>query len=518
MAMACESAWSQSDAAAMSAAPVPVPAASQPGNAPPKLSVEVREAATNNTGIDDNGMRQADFITSLTPSLDVAHKGAGFEGDLHASATFLDYAKGTQPDGVLPDLRATLAATLLERWLRLDAAGYLQAAEADPFGVRTDDVNGSNRRNMWGVMAGPTLQHDLSPETSVVVRHQFGRKEGASGGNNTDATGQTRLDSNLTLVRLERKPTPLGVAAEITRLDNRSNSDLGDSHFTLTTGRLRAMLDVDTGFSLGALVGQDRSDYLLSNHVDPVYGGSLDWTPGPRTHLEMAYEHHYFGKAGRFHLDHRTPFLTIGIDIKRQPLDATSSFGSVAQGGDVRSALNAILTTRYPDPATRAAVVDGIVSSRGLNTSGTGAIDLIGDYPQLQTSAQASIAMLGSRDTLSLIAYSTTTRALIRAGDPLAGLSTATADNRQVGGAFQFAHRLGAQLSAAVQGTLSSIQALGATRDRSKEQVWRLSLLNHVSPRSDVTLALQWDRFETTAAGQRSFDATLGLVGLSHRF
>jgi uncharacterized protein (PEP-CTERM system associated) len=524
LAAAAGPAWSQDNPGAdaafapAGAASAPATAASQPANPPPRLSVELRAAATNNGGLDDNGMRQGDFITSVRPALDVTHKGAGFNADVHAAATLIDYARSSQHNGVLPDVRATLGATLVEQWLKVDASGYLRAAESDPFGVRTDDVTAANHRNEWGVVAGPTLQHEFGPETAIVARHQFGVTRAAASTSPTAGGDQGRLDTNLTLVRFERKPTPLGVSAELTRLDNRSTSDLGDSRYTLTTGRVRGTLLVGGVASLGILVGQDRSDYLLSSHVDPLYGAALDWTPGPRTHLELEVEHRYFGESGRLHLEHRTPFLTIAIDARREPLDATSSFGTLGQGVDLRNALDSILTTRFPDPATRAGVVDAIVSSRGLDTRTAGAVNLVGDYPQLQTAAQASLTLLGVRDTLSLSAYALTTRALARDGDPLGGLTSATADNRQRGATLQLEHRLGAQLSAVVLGNWSRIVGLGTSTERSAEQAWRISLLDHLSRRSDLTVGLQWNRFETTAVGQRSFDATLGLVGLSHRF
>ncbi len=107
---------------------------------------------------------------------------------------------------------------------------------------------------------------------------------------------------------------------------------------------------------------------------------------------------------------------------------------------------------------------------------------------------------------------------LTRDGDPLAGLAGATADSRQRGAALQLEHRLGAQLSALLAGNWSRIEALGGSSERSDEQTWRFTLLNHLSRRSDLTVGVQWNRFETTAVGQRSFDATLGLVGLIHRF
>jgi hypothetical protein len=128
------------------------------------------------------------------------------------------------------------------------------------------------------------------------------------------------------------------------------------------------------------------------------------------------------------------------------------------------------------------------------------------------------LALLGSRDTLSVSAYAQTLRVLTRAGDPLSGLSSATADSRQRGVVFQLEHRLAAQLSAALSGDWSKIEGLGTNLNRSEQQTWRISLMNELSLRTDLTVALQWYRFETGAVGQRSFDATLGLVGLSHRF
>jgi uncharacterized protein (PEP-CTERM system associated) len=508
-------------APARSAAPVPEPAASQPVNAPPHLSVEARAAATSDGGVDDSGRRQADFITSLRPVLDVARKGAGFNADLHAAATLIDYARNSQPDGVLPDLHGRFGATFLDRWLQLDGAGYLRAAEADPFGVRTDDVNAGNRRNDWGVLAGATLQHEWGRDVSVLARQQVGLARSTTGaaavGSGSDA--ENRLKTATTVFRLERRPTPLGASVEITRLQNRSTSDLGDSRYTLTTGRAKATLQLGEGASLSVLAGQDRSDYLLASHVDPLYGAALDWTPGPRTRFELEVEHRYFGESGRLRVEHRTPFLVVSIGVRRQPVDAASSFGTVAQGGDVRSALDAILTTRYPDPATRQGVVDNIVSSRGLDTrAGSGAVDLLGDYPQLQTAAEGGLTLLGVRDTLSVSAYALTTRVLTHDGDPLAGAGVATSDSRQRGGAIQLEHRLGAQLSAIFLGNWSRIDNLRGAAQRSQEQTWRLTLLEHLSQRSDVSVGLQWNRFETTAVGQRSFDATLGLVGLIHRF
>jgi uncharacterized protein (PEP-CTERM system associated) len=501
----CGAAWPQA------ATPDAAPAAPAVVNRPPSLSVGATMAATNNGGLDENGRQQFDFITAIRPELEIVHAAPGLSVNVHAAANLVDYANGGQSNGVLPDARGTVDSTLLDRWLYFNVAAYVRSAESDPFGVRTDDLIAANRQVESGFLAAPFLQHDFGPNSSVLARQQFATTR-------NDAGSGARLSSNLTLLRFERRPTPLGLSADVSRLDNHA-SNQGDSHYSLTTARLRGALLVGGEVEIGALVGKDRSDYLDSRHTDPLYGGALDWNPGPRTHFEFELEHRYFGQSGTLRFDHRTPFLALALVLRRQPVDAGASFGAPGQGADLRSALNAILTTRYPDPGVRAGVVDGLVSGSGLNPETTGAVNIIGDYPQLQTAAQADLTLLGTRNTLKLTVYGMTTRMLMRDGEPVAAPSTTDADTRQRGATLQFERRIGPHLSAALQGTWSRIEGLGAdAADRSSEQTWRASVLRHLSPRSDVSVGIQWYRFTTTTPGLQSFDATLAIVGLSHRF
>ena len=469
-------------------------------------------AATNNGGLDESGRQQFDVITAVRPELTIIHAAPGLSVNVRAAANLVDYANGSQSNGVLPDARGSVDSTLLERWLYFDASAYIRSAEADPFGVRTDNLIAANRQVESGFLGGPSLKHDFGPNSSLLARQQFAVTH--------DDAGGVGLRSNLTLLRFERKPTPLGVSADVSRLDNHASNQGGtNSSYSLTTARLRGAWLVGDDVEVGVLVGKDRSDYLLSRHTDPLYGGALDWNPGPRTHFQFELEHRYFGQSGMLQFDHRTPFLALAIVLRRQPVDAGSSFGAPGQGADLRSALDAILTTRYPDAAARSGVVDGIVSSSSLNPDTAGAVNIIGDYPQLQTAAQVELTLLGTLNTLKLTVYGLTTRALTRDGEPLQAPSPTDADTRQRGGTLQFEHRIGPQLSAALQGSWSRIAGLGAGAvDRSNEQTWRVSVLRHLSPRSDFSVGVQWYRFTTTAAGLQSFDATLALVGLSHRF
>ncbi len=515
LAAGCDRAWSQQAAPAEPAASQAAPPAQaetpRAVDRPLALSVDATAAATNNGGLDDSGRRQHDFITSIRPELAVSHDAPGFSADVHAGATFIDYASGSQPNGVLPTVHGNFKSTLVDRWLYLDANAYVRSAEADAFGVRSDDVLGANRHVESGFLIGPALRHDFSSNVSVLARDQF------AGVRNSAADG-TWLRSNLTQFHVERKPTPLGVSADLSRLENGAG-DRGDSHYTLTTARLRGALIVGGDVEIGAVAGQDRSEYLSGRHSDPLYGSFIEWAPGPRTRFELELEHRFFGQSGKLRFNHRMPFLAVSVSVRREPVDVASSFGTLVQGNDLRTALDSILTTRYPDASVRAGMVDSAIESSGLAPQSAGAVNVLGDYPQLQTALEGALTLLGSVDALSLSAYGVTTRVLPRAGAPLPGGGTVVADTRQRGATVQLEHRLGPQVSASLMANWSRIEGLAASAgDASTEQTWRASVLRHLSPRSDLTLAIQWYRFATTAPGRQPFDATLGLVGIHHRF
>lgn len=478
---------------------------------PPVVTVDGSLTASDNGGFSAPGLERSDFITSVRPRLVMARRGAGFDFDLDAAATLLAYANGTQHGGVLPDVRTALKAALVERLLFVDAAARVREAEVDPFGSRADDMTGANRRTEETYRVSPYIERVFSPNTSLLARHDAMLTSNGAGAG-------TRLVSHLSRVRLERKPVPLGAALELSRLEEESQG-FAASRFTLDTARLRASIALSDQVVLGAGVGRDRSRSLLSEHTDSLYGLAVQWAPGPRTELSADLEHRFFGGAGALKFRHRMPFMSFALTMSRQPIRSSASLGVLGQGADIRSLLDAILTTRYPDPAVRGELVDNLVTSRGLDTRLQHPVDVVAEYPQLQTATQASWTVLGKRNTASVTVYAQTLRQLTRDGDPLSLSTSATSDSRQTGGSFQFNRRLTPQLSADVVLRWLKITGL-AVRDGdvSKERSYRLSLIQNLSPRTGVSAGVQQNRFTTTVSGQHAYDATLVFVGMSHRF
>lgn len=478
---------------------------------PIAMSIQTELSATDNGGLAARGQERGDLILSIRPALTLARRSDSFEFELDAAANLLGYANGTQPASVLPDARASLKSTVIDHWLYFNARAQVQQSEVDPFGARAEQGSAVNRRTEGNYRLSPYVEREFLPNTTFLARHDLGLK--------TNAAGETtRQLSNETLLRVERKPVPLGAAVELSHFTGGS-SGVSGYRFTLDTGRVRGTLAATQNVVLGVTAGQDRSKFLLSDYTDTLYGMSLEWHPGPRTDLSLELEHRFFGPSGAFTFRHRMPSMSFSVSASRQPVMASSSLGVLGQGGDVRNFLDSILTTRYPDPTTRAGVVDNLVTSRGLDTRAAQGIDLVANYPQLMTKAQVTWAWLSARNAASLVFYSQTTKQLTRDGDPFSSTLASAIDNRQIGGSLQFNRNLTPQLSANAMARWSRINGLETSGgDLSDEKVLRVSVQQNVSPRTAFSAGIQHTRFMTTVVGKRSYDATLAFVGMSHRF
>ncbi|MES2990227.1 MAG: TIGR03016 family PEP-CTERM system-associated outer membrane protein [Pseudomonadota bacterium] len=489
--------------------PAPAVGAQQPP--PVVFEISSRVTGTDNGAYAARGQERGDLILSVRPQVRLSRRSAALEFELDAAATLLGYANGTGQGGVLPDVRASLKSMLVDRWVYLDAQARVRQSQADPFGAFAEEGSNVNGRTEGSYRFSPYIEREFLPNTTFLARHDVGLTTNAAG-------DSTRLLTNRTLARIERRPVPLGAAVELSHLTSEASGD-SDRRFTLDTGRVRASLAVSESIVLGFVAGRDRSQFLLSDYTDTLYGASVSWRPGPRTELSIEAERRFFGASGAFLFRHRMPSMSFSLSASRQPVLASASLGVLGQGTDVRNFLDAILTTRYPDAATRSGVVDNLVTSRGLDTRTAQAVDIVADYPQLLTTVQATWAWLSARNAASVVLYSQTTRQLTRDGDPLAASIVSVTDSRQTGASAQFSRRLTPQSSATVLGRWSKIEGLGARDgDTSEQRSLRLSVLQEISPRTGVSAGVQHTRFTTTVAGRHPYDATLAFIGMSHRF
>lgn len=477
----------------------------------PEAKVEVVATATSNGAGRPKGLEEGDLLLSVSPSFRLTRRGPDFSLSAEAGADLLYSTSGTRRNRAFPLVHAGATGTLVERLLFLDASLDVRQYEIDPYSGRGDAGSTDNQRTSTVARISPRIERDLTPRVRLLakVEDTLTKYAGNSASN---------LETRQGLIRLDAKPQPLGFSAELSRVDTLyDQTAIGG--WTIDT--LRAGLDYafDDQFLIGLLGGVDRSKFALSSHTDSISGLRMLWSPGPRTRFESTVERRFFGNAWNASFRHRMPWLAVSVRTVREPVTTTGGLGAATEGQNLTEFLDAILTTRFPDPVERAKLVESLITSRGLDSTLAGALNTLADYAQLRTGGDIGFVLLGPRDALSFSLYASSLRQLKRTDGQDILQGSFAADSRQYGTQLEYNRRLSPTASLVAAVRWSRIDGVGVRKnDSTTDNTYRLSWNQGLSPRSDVSLGAQFRRVRTNVNLGSSFDDYSLFTGLVHRF
>lgn len=482
----------------------------------PSLSTTM--TATNNSGILDASVARKDLVFDLAPRLVLQGRGASFSLDGNIAGHGLVYANNSQPNRFLPEGIVSLNANLLDRWLYIDTFIGADQTSADPYTARADSDNGLNRINVLQYRISPYLKHSFTPSLSLLVRgdNTWVRRRGIY----TDIDPRRNSSIQKETFLLEQKPLPLGFSAELTQEQTSYTGGEAKTILKIGSGRFVGTYAADPTFVLGLVAGTERSEFALSSTTDNIAGVRLTWNPTERTEWKAAYERRFFGTGGSLQWSHRSPFIGIVLSASREPATSGTSFVLNPAGGDLSTLLDAIFTTRFPNPADRAIIVKNVISGLGTPNALGEPVEVFSDYAQLRNSVNASIVFQGVRSTLTTRVYATKARQLELAIPTIVPVVGLTADNLQKGISVDFNRRLTPTLALDISAGYSEIEGLGLATGRSSvNRLVRLSVTESLTPKTKLTVGARYqltDLVEPTS--KASADEAAGFVGIVHRF
>ncbi|MFN0185520.1 MAG: TIGR03016 family PEP-CTERM system-associated outer membrane protein [Aquabacterium sp.] len=495
----------------------PLPLAIAAGLANPALAqswvtratLDAESTATTNGGRAPAGQQQRDLVLALRPTLAIQGDGPGLRVRASVGFDAMIHAQSEIDPQFLPRVNGVVNATLAERLLFVDAAVDVRRTAVDPYGPPADGFGVQNSRNATTLRLSPHFTRPWVDGMRWTVRHE------ATFSRSSDVR-QADQQSERSEARIERRPAPWGGMVELTRQEVQSSGAV-ESQWRVESAR--AALDVAVGgdWVLGVLGGKEHSRFSLTAATDHRLGARLSWTPSERSQIKAEWENRFFGSGWDLEVRHRTPMLSLAMRWNRTPQLTTGSAGAVAAGADLATFLDAILTTRNPDPVARAVLVASLIASRGLDPRVPVPTDVMAEYAQLQSGLQLSATLLGTRNVVAVSMYRQTLEQLVRDGNPF--VPGAAADNRQQGVAVTFSRRLTPRLSLNVRTSWSQITGLGDRRaDQTRTQSHRAGVVETVSNRSQWSAGLQLDRLSTTVIGTQGYRAAAVYVGIQHRF
>ena len=498
-------------ASAILAATASSPALAQRWTIEPGISSQLTWTSNSLLGA---GSAQDDTVLDVRPRITIRGEGARLRVAGSVALNGITYLKGTQSSRVLPEGDLTARLEAVERWLYLEAAVRAAQTSADPFGVRTEATSTSNTVTTTQARFSPSIESAIGPLTRYRIRSDNTWTSASSADSSAVApTGAGGYFGRHT-ASIEHDPRPLGWRLEAERSDTRY--DVGVTA-PLVTDLARAIVDyaLSSELSLGLRGGYERNNFVVADSPHTIYGAQARWQPSARTVFSADGERRFFGSAWRLGFDHRTPQLALNLALSRGIQSAPQSLFEIPATGNVAALLDAMFTTRIPDPAERARVVQKFIADQGLPNTTLGATSIFSQRLSLVTARTGSIGLIGSRNSLVLSGYYTRTEDVPDSAVLATGL--AANNNLQYGAGLTFGHRLATSVSLSATIDWSRIKALdGVVPDLTTQRGARVQFNVQASPKTAAVIGGRYRKLDSTVAVPGNEGSVY--VGLDHRF
>jgi uncharacterized protein (PEP-CTERM system associated) len=475
-------------------------------------SIGTRITATSNTslgGLDS----ESDVVVGIRPRVVIRGDTPALHVTGSVAVDSVNYTRQTQDNAVLPqgDLLARLMA--VDRFFYIEGQVRALQTSADPFGERTDATSTANTVTSTQYRLSPYI--DYEPRQGMHVRARSDNiksDENASTLASTALVGRAYLQHHTASV--EQDARPFGWRVEADRNHTRYQGDTPP--LTIDVGRVLLNYALNDETRVGVRGGVERNNFLQeADDKRSIYGGQFSWRPSERTSFDADAERRFFGTAWHLNFTHRSPLLAWSVRASRD-IDTTpiALFGLPATD-NVAGLLDAMLTTRFPNPADRAKQVEDLIRLRGLPASLSSPISIIGPRISIANLVSATGALLGNRSSIALSVFRSEVRDALESGPFATG--SAITNNRQIGGSLAYSRRLSPTASATLVLDYSRIQALAEiVGQRTQQAGVRGQVTQQVDVKSFVNVGAEYRKL--TSGVVRSGHESLAFVALEHTF
>jgi uncharacterized protein (PEP-CTERM system associated) len=480
-------------------------------------SVAASVVATNNVDLSASAAARSDLVLSVSPQVLLRGTGGNYQFDGSVGVTGVHYTRGTLTDRLLPRAHVGASARLIDRLLFVEGQLDADTTGVDPFRVVGDGATTYNRQNVTRMRLSPFIDRQLSPLTRLTLRSDNTWAHVGNAQNSTTATTTTTPGNDTyvqsDLLRLDRRPTPLGYQLEATRVDTSLRQQGTDSGVLTDTERAILLYAPDPQLHLGLRLGHDRVEYATTRISDTFRGVGLQWAPSLHTNLDMMVEQRFFGSGWTANLLHRSGFLSMSVNLSRQLTSYAQSLATLPSAGSTSTMLDQIYKLSIPDDARRAQVIRELMARYNLPDNTSGPLDIYSDRPQILQSGGLNFTLTGVRHTLSLNLFQQKT---IDLGGQETTVPLPSRDVLQRGWTLSLNRRMTPYMTANGAVSYAHSEDLGLIGRQTTSRSVRLGLSRKLSPRSDASAGLRLTQVSSTIAADAQETAVY--VGMTHRF
>jgi len=504
--------------AGLSALALLVPAAGTAETFRVQTSLSILETLTNNVNLSPSGSAQGDLVTQLTPGITFNEVGARASLTGSLSVPIVLYAKtGAENNTAYVNANLLGNVEVIEKFFFIEAVASASPQYFTPFGPQPQGLANATQNRYQSVFyrVSPYIKGGRAGDIEYLVRND----------SIWDSPYSTPFSvnnsfTNQTVANVGKQAPQLGWLLEYNRTSVQFSNNSGSPLLT-ELSRLRLTHSPDPQLTLGVSGGYENNDYTFSHSSGPIYGVGARWFPTERTNVEALWEHRFFGSSYLFNFSHRTPLSVWLAQASRNITTYPQQVASLPAGVDIPSLLNQLFLSSLPDPAQRQAAVDQFIINRGLPTTLSSPVNVYTQQITLQTSASASVGLLGARNSIFLTAFYLQSQPITAAGNDIPGFIAGFNANTQVGANIVWTHPLTPSLTLVTSGTISRTESnldpssLGFFSP-TRQGYATIGLSTQLSPNTSVNGGIRYQVLHADPGN--GYNEAAIFAGLSHTF
>ena len=398
----------------------------------PTLSVQ--ETYTDNVALTPAESAKSDFVTDLSPGINVAASGRGLKFNANYAYQYLNYAHGGKGDTGYNRLNAAGNIELARDLFAIDGTAAISQQNTSLLGPQAINNYAAtdNRTTVKTITVSPYLHHDFRGIATSELRFTHTSAD-------TDTAALSSSQSDGVILSIASDPSVLHTLGWGFSYNDQRNS-LGNAD-AVNSSNVAANLRylVTPQFSLTGSTGYDRYDYPVTSGVPSPHGqfytGGFAWRPSERSSLSASFGHKFYGQTYSLDSSIRSRASVWRLSYDEAITNSLSQF-TVNATDSTANFLDQLFHSSIPDDALRQQAVERFILSAGLPTTLTQAINYLSNQIFLQKTLRASVALTGARNTLVFTAFnmSRQQQSAQNGAPPLQGSSPAiSGDTRQTG-------------------------------------------------------------------------------------
>ncbi len=470
--------------------------------------ISVTETYTDNAELKPDALARRSWISDLAPGIRVEHRSP-------KSNIFLDYrlhniyfSEASRLNNTQNSLNSHANLEALENWLFFDAQATVSQQNRSAFSSATTaaaitrDSKNSNAVETTSYQAAPYIRGKWSDVAIYQLRynHTNSRTNDAALPNTNIAEWIAKLKSNPSSAALG-----WSFDANVSNIHNQVVGRLEDDRAVATL-----IYSVNPQFHFSALAGRGSTNYVSANkQQSTIRGVGIEWAPSPRTQLAAVMQKRFFGDAYSVILSHRTPLTAWRLGSNKDVVLMPNVLAS-SSAGAVSNVMFDLLASAIPDPALRKEEVTKRLAQTGIPPNPSISGGFLTARPSLNRSREASVAILGTANTLT-VTYSKKDQRSLAAASSIINTSFSD-DVQQRNWNAALSHKITPLTNLVFIASQLNTDGLSITRPRSKQTFFSLFLTTPFGPKTTLSLGSRRVRFESSVATDYHENALVALL------